>query len=217
MDHKLARSLFMDYIYEEMDEKQRREFEKYVSQHPDLQEELAELGDTRAILSFLPVEEPTEKLVIVPPAITQEQPKAKIWTLHQVSRYAGIAAAFILMAFLGAAISEWQRPEVEQGYTAAQVQQIVDETVERVRADNAQFVADFVSTSLNQQREEFNKSLVDFASLYQDQRLQDLEYLSTVFDRIQQSTLQQFAVADQKFRETDQVLGDIIETVSLDN
>lgn len=226
MNHETARSLFMDYIYEEMDDKQRREFEKYVSQHPDLQEELSELGDTRSILSFLPVEEPTEKLVIVPPTIvnTPEQPVAKIWQLTKFTRYAAAAAACLLMVFVGAALSKTnfsydengfqvafgvEPAPIQQGYSPEQVQLIVDHTIEKMRDENIQFVTDFVNAARTQQRDEFEQTLLDFANLFNDQRNQDLKFIADGMNQIQQNTF-------NRFRQTDLVLDEIIETVGSD-
>ncbi|MDX1671711.1 MAG: hypothetical protein R3211_05170 [Balneolaceae bacterium] len=67
MNDQLARSLFMDYLYDEISEEEKEQLEDYLREHPSMQEELQELQKTRTMLQQLPYEEPSERLLVVEP------------------------------------------------------------------------------------------------------------------------------------------------------
>ncbi len=52
-----ARSLFMDYLYGELDNEQHIEMETFLDNHPHLLEELNELRETRSMIQNIPLED----------------------------------------------------------------------------------------------------------------------------------------------------------------
>ena len=67
MNEKKARSLFMDYLYDELDAEQRIELETFLENHPDLLEEFNELRETRSMIQNIPIEDPVHQYVVVQP------------------------------------------------------------------------------------------------------------------------------------------------------
>lgn len=218
MNHEQARMLFMDYLYDEMDSTERIALEAYLEEHPDLQQELKELSGTAEILSFMPVDQPKEKLVIVPSGIESEKTTAPVRRLNTSFRYLSGAAAAILIFFMGIlvsnlnisttdgslAISFGEKAEpVQQGFSPEQVEAIITQ----VQADNAALVNQLINTLQDEQQDQIEQSLINFASYYNEQRTKDLELISLGFDRLEESTY-------NRFRQTDEVLGEIIQTVN---
>ncbi len=61
MDKEKARSLLVDYIYDELDEQEKKSLEKLLANDEDLRRELRELKETRGILRYAPDVNPSLK------------------------------------------------------------------------------------------------------------------------------------------------------------
>lgn len=223
MNKETARSLFMDYLYDELEPDQRKELEQFLANHPDLQKELEELGDVRSMLQHLPVQDPAEQLVIVEPDKSGFQdwwnefinswiPQSKI-----VRAGFTMASLLILFVMLGAftqlnisindngfqlAFGEPKEP-VQQGYTTEQVEYLL----EQVRQENAAMVAEAVQAVQENQDQKLEQTLVNFADYIEQQRRNDLQMISSGLNDMEETYY-------TRFRQTDQVLGDLIQTVS---
>ncbi len=223
MNHEEARLLYMDYLFDEISDEERTKLENYLDQHPELKNELEGLSDTSDILNHMPVDEPTEKLIIVSSKAEEEAKPVKVWYMNRfVQTFSGVAAAIVIL-FMGAAITQpnisigdegfsmaFGTPEVvnepvqsEPTFTADQVQSII----QQVQADNAQRMTELVSALQTDQQAQFSQSLNEFANFLNDQRNQDLQLISLGFDRLEESTY-------NKFRQTDEVIGELIQSVS---
>ena len=226
MNKETARSLFMDYLYDELEQDQRQELEIFLSQNPELKKELKELSDVRSMISHLPVQDPAEQLVMVEPDKSglQEWWNELIGGLLPKNGFAraGFALASLLVVFtiLGAftkmnvtindngfnlAFGEKQEI-IQQGFTPQQVEQLL----QQVREDNAVMISDAVQSAQQQQEAELEKTLVNFADYIEQQRQSDLQMISSGLYDMEETYY-------DRFRQTDQVLGELIQTVSTGN
>lgn len=89
----------IDYLYGEMDEVEKRQFEKILADDPNLQAELAALGRTRKRLAGLPDIQPEPLIVSLPSSAINW----KKWGL----RIASVAAALLLLSVFNARL-EWE-------------------------------------------------------------------------------------------------------------
>lgn len=67
MDKQTARSLLMDFLYDEISAEEQEKLEAYLDTHPDLFEELKELRKTQKMLGQMPEPDRPRKLHIVEP------------------------------------------------------------------------------------------------------------------------------------------------------
>ena len=226
MNKDTARSLFMDYLYDELEQDQRNELEQFLSQNPELKKELDELTDVRSMISHLPVQDPAEQLVMVEPDKTgfQEWWNDFVGGLLPRNGFAraGFAMASLMVVFvvLGAftkmnitvnngefnlAFGEKQEI-IQQGFTPQQVEMLL----QQVREDNALMISDAVQAAQAQQENEFEKTLINFADYIEQQRQSDLQMISSGLYDMEETYY-------DRFRQTDQVLGELIQTVSTGN
>lgn len=226
MDKETARLLFMDYMYGELEADRRKELELYLQDHPDLKEELDQLMEVRSMLGNLSAEEPAEQLVMMEPEESSPAPawwKSLIEALtgwNTLARTAFATAFMFLLLFTAGALTDMnfsagsngisitfgQQPAAEQGISPQEVQLMLEE----VKRDNAEMMAELLQASQRQQEEQFQRTLAGFAEYIDEQRYSDLQMLSSGLSSIEQSYY-------DRFQRTDQVLGDIIQTVSQRN
>ena len=81
-------ALLMDYLYGEMNDEQRREFEQMLKDDPALAQEIQDLRETRSILATVEEEEPQPTLVSIKPYVSP-------W--HRWGWPVGIAASLLLL------------------------------------------------------------------------------------------------------------------------
>lgn len=226
MNKETARSLFMDYLYDELEADQRKELETFLSNNPELKQELEELSNVRSMLSHLPVQDPEEQLVMVEPDKSgfQEWWNELIGGLLPRNGFAraGFAMASLLLVFVvlgaftkmnitinnrGFNLAFGEKQEIiQQGFTPQQVQHLL----QQVREDNAIMISDAIQAAQQQQENRIEKTLVNFADYIEQQRQTDLQMISSGFYDMEETYY-------DRFRQTDQVLGDLIQTVSTRN
>ncbi|MBO6794065.1 MAG: hypothetical protein JJ895_09145 [Balneolaceae bacterium] len=224
MTKEEARELFIDFMYGGLDIDTQQQLEAFVQQHPDLKDELDGLMETRQVLQQMPVESPTEQFVMMDPAVAKSSFRSsfeKLWTaLSPKSGFgrAGFAvASFVFLFIITGSLTNLnfsmqdgeislrfgEQPPAQVGYSAAQVEMIINQ----VQAENAELVAEFVQAAQEQQETQFQQTLASFASYLDEQRTSDLELIDYSLANLQETTYNRFV-------QTDQVLGEIIETVS---
>jgi hypothetical protein len=216
----------MDYLYDKLEQDQRKELEAYLSHNPGLKKELDELGDVRSMLQHLPVQNPAEQLVMVEP----ERSGFQDWWNEMIESWlpasgfvrAGVAVAsiFILFVVMGAftnmnisindngfelAFGE-QQEIVQQGFTAEQVEYLL----QQMREENALMVSEAVQAVQQTQDEKLEQTLINFANYVEEQRRSDLRVISSGLTSMEETYY-------DRFRQTDQVLGELIQTVSTRN
>ena len=219
-----ARALFIDYMYGGLDIDTQNQLETFLGQNPDLQEELDGMMQTRDMLQHLPVQTPKEQFVLMDP----EEAKGAFATWlgnvvealkprSGVGRFGVAIASFVfLFVLMGAAtkmnlamkdgnfaLTFGEQTPAPVGYTAAQVELIINQ----VQAENAELVSQIVQAAQEQQELQFQETLANFASYLDDQRSSDLELIDYSLTSLEETTYNRFV-------QTDQVLGEIIQTVS---
>lgn len=220
-----ARELFIDYMYGGLDIDTQKELETFLLANPDVQEELESLQATRALLSFLPEQQPKEQFVMMEPEVESpgffQQLKQSLTALKPKSGFGRLGFATVGFVFLfvitGAltdmnlsvnegnfSLSFGEQTPAPVGYTAAQVELIINQ----VQAENAALVADIVEAAQIQQESQIQETLASFASYIEEQRTSDLQLIDYSLTNLEETTYNRFV-------QTDQVLGEIIETVSL--
>ncbi|WP_421773311.1 anti-sigma factor family protein [Gracilimonas sp.] len=226
MNKETARSLFMDYLYDELEPDQRKELEQFISQSPELKKELEELSNVRSMLSHLPVQDPAEQLVMVEPHKSglQEWWNELIGGLLPQNGFAraGFAMASLLVVFVvlgaftklnvtvndgGFNLAFGEKQEIiQQGFTPQQIEMLL----QQVREDNAIMISDAIQQAQQQQENRIEKTLVNFADYIEQQRQSDLQMISSGLYNMEETYY-------DRFRQTDQVLGELIQTVSTGN
>ncbi|MEQ9309043.1 MAG: hypothetical protein RLN90_06275 [Balneolaceae bacterium] len=220
-----ARTLFMDYLYGELDTEQAQKLELFINKHDDLKQEFEELTETRSILSHLPVQSPAEQFVIMESEKETSSSNSGWWSKLQsflipqsgFGRAGFAIATFVFLFFVmgaftnmnlsmgdgGFSITFGEQPPVQTGYTAAQVEMIITQ----VQQENAQLINEYVLASQEQQELQFQQTLAAFANYIDDQRESDIELFNYSLSSLEETTY-------NRFRQTDQVLGEIIQTVN---
>ncbi|MTI87380.1 MAG: hypothetical protein FH748_05365 [Balneolaceae bacterium] len=222
MNKETARMLFMEYLYDELEEDQKTELENFLDANPALKAELEELSNVRSMLSHLPVKDPAGQIVLV-------EPETNSWfnwwnnfidslILRSKIAKAGFALGMCLLLFISIAsltkmnvkmgsdgfhLSFGEPQTVQQGFTADQLEQLITQ----VKEDNARMVAQLVETAQEEQQKQFEETLINFADYVEQQRTSDLKLISTGLTNLDETYY-------DRFRQTDQVLGEIIQTVS---
>lgn len=224
MTKEEARALFIDYMYGGLDTETQHQLEQVLTLHPELQEELDGLMQTRELLQHLPVQTPKEQFVLMDPDTTKNSVASWLGNVLEalkprsgVGRFGIALASFVfLFVIMGAAtnmnisfkqgsfeLSFGEQPPAQVGYSAAQVEMIINQ----VQAENAELVAEIVQAAQEQQELQFQETLANFAQYLDEQRASDLELIDYSLTSLQENTY-------NRFIETDQVLGQIIQTVS---
>ena len=222
-----ARELLIDYMYGELDIDTQQKLELVIQHYPDLKKEFDGLMETREVLQQMPVEQPEGRIMIMEPRSTYSSFKYWLENMLSVltpkatfSRYSLALASFVFLFALtgrltnlnidyqnnGFSLSFGEQLPQEIGYTADQVELLINQ----VQADNAQLVAEIVQAAQEQQKEQefqFQQTLASFAEYLDEQRTSDLKLIDYSLTNLEETTY-------NRFYQTDQMLGEIIETVS---
>ena len=121
MTDKEINNLFMDYLYDEMSDKQKKEFEKRLDENPELKKEFEELESTKKLIEGVPMETPPHKLVMMAPERNQSEEDQTSTKPVFLKRYPGLvtvlaAAACMLIVMMGAAFVDLKFGQNEQGF-----------------------------------------------------------------------------------------------------
>lgn len=220
MNDQLARSLFMDYLYDEISKEEKTKLETYLKKNPQLRQELDELQQTRSLLQKMPEADPAQRLLVMEPrkrTFSQWWQEAKnIFPQSIFGKTAFAAAAGLILFFFigsiaqlhvetsgnGVAISMGYSPTIDQGISNQQAEALVSQ----IREENAAMLADYAE-AINKQNEEQLQKVVDY---FQEQRMNDLQLVDQTLDELQQNT-------NYRLRKTNQYLGEVLQTVSYQN
>ncbi|MCG8373301.1 MAG: hypothetical protein MI700_07190 [Balneolales bacterium] len=226
MTKEEARELFIDYMYGGLDIDTQQKLEAFIENHADLKTELKGMMDTREMLQHLPVESPKEQLVIMEPNSTYSS--FRKWLegiLDYISprsafgRFGVAVASFALLFVITASITDMnikldggefslsfgeQAPE-QAGFSAAQVELLITQ----IQQENELLFTQLLEAAQEQQEEQFELTLASFAEYLDEQRSTDLEFIDYSLNSLEENTY-------YSFLERDQILEEIIETVSYD-
>ncbi|HKK45587.1 MAG TPA: hypothetical protein VJ964_08700 [Balneolaceae bacterium] len=220
MNDQLARSLFMDYLYNEISEEEKLNLESYLEDHPKLKNELDQLRKTRSLLQKMPEVDPAKKLLVMEP---RKRSFSQWW--HEAGNLLprsffgkasfAVAACLILLLIVGSltkfhietssngiAISMGYSPTVNNGISAQQASALV----KQIHRENAAMLSKY-ARQIDQQNKEQLKQVVNY---FDQKRMQDLQLVDQTLDELQQNT-------NYKLHQTNQYLGQVLQTVSLKN
>jgi len=218
MNDQLARSLFMDYLYDEISAKDKERLENYLETRPSLQEELDKLQQTRKMLQQLPAAEPDRKLLVMEP---RKRSFSQWWkeaqnlmpqTIWGKSGFA-IAASLILLLLIGSvakihisstdagySVSLGYQPVVNEDLSARQVEALITQ----IRSENAAMLDEYAETLQRQNREQLQQ-LVQYVD---QQRMQDLQLIDYNLNQVQQAN-------SYRWQEANRFLGEVLQNISL--
>ncbi|NBB77054.1 MAG: hypothetical protein GVY02_06710 [Bacteroidetes bacterium] len=218
MNDQLARSLFMDYLYDEISAKDKERLESYLETRPSLQAELEKLQQTRNLLQQLPAGEPDRKLLVMEPGKRsfsqwwKEAQNLMPQTLWGKSGFA-FAASLILLMLIGSvakvhvastdsgySISLGYQPVVNEGLSARQAEALIHQ----IRQENAAMLDEYAETLQQQNRQQLQQ-LVQYVD---QQRLQDLQLIDYNLDQVQQAN-------SYRWQEANRFLGEVLQNISL--
>jgi len=225
MDKNDAQSRLMDYLYDEMEPAERREFEEILHDDQDLQKELDDMQSMRKLLQEDNTEiKPGNMLLIKPdrdPTEFDRSGSAKRGKIFTLATLAAIAAAILLsfavFSFMNLQISHTDRgtlisfgsetlpqetnepDQTEEYITKAEFYDMIDELQNR----NSQVMA----TALQQTREQHQQQMEDviqtLTTYYDQRRQQDLILVSEGLAQLEEETY-------YKFLQTEETLEDLI-------
>ncbi|MEP1152643.1 MAG: hypothetical protein ABJH08_13025 [Balneola sp.] len=225
MNKEKARLLIMDYMYGELDEAKESELLDFINQHEDLKQEFEELTHTQSFLHHLPVQDPAEQLVIMKPS---KSSSGSFW--HSIMNalipknafaQAGFGIAVLAFVFIvtgaltglnlsysdtGMQLGFGEASPSEKSFSAEQVEQIV----QQIQRDNVALVQQVVASAQEQQNQQLEETFASFASYLESQRTTDLQLISSGLEDLKENTF-------TRFQQNEQVLGEIIQTVSYGN
>lgn len=217
MNDQLARSLFMDYLYDEISDSKKQKLEMYLKEHPDLRSELDQLKQTRTLLQQMPEIDPAQQLLVMEPrerTFAQWWQQAKALLPQSFLGKTGFAAATVILMLLiigsltrlhidttggGVAVSLGYNPTINQGLSSEQT----DALVNQIREENAAMLSEYAK-AINEQNRQQLKKVVNY---FQEQRMNDLQLVDQTLDELQQNT-------NYKLQKTNEYLGQVLQTVS---
>lgn len=220
MNDQIARSLFMDYLYDEISQDQKKELDQYLEKHPDLKEELSALDETRSVLQKMPEPDPAEKMLVVE---SRERSFADWWqdVKNLIPRSAlgktvlATAATIVLFFFVGS-LAQLQISTTQNGMTISfggtappnesLSSDQADALVQQIREENAAMLADYAEAIERQNREQLQQVVTHF----EEQRMSDLQLVSQAIDELQQNT-------NYQLYQTNEYLSEVLQTVSYQN
>lgn len=219
MNDQLARTLFMEYLYDEISAEDKAKLESYLDKNSGLRQELNELRETRSLLQQMPDPDTRPKLLVMDPrdrTFLQWCREARQLLPHSLLGKSALAAVAGLILLLvvgsvaqlhvdtsggGVAISMGgPPPTASEGLTAEQAEVLADE----IRRENAVMMADYAE-AINQQHRQQLQQLISY---FQQQRIDDLQLVDQTLDEFQQTT-------HDRLLQTNLYLGEVLQSVRL--
>lgn len=217
----------MDYLYDEMSDEQKKEFEKKLEENPGLKKEFEELRSTSEMLQAVPVETPSLKLVMMAPEGDQKEKTKESSNRNFLKKYPGLttvlaAAACLLIILMGAAFTGLNVGQTEQGFYLTfgeapdpqpeVIQQGLSEEevrdmINQIRQENSILLASMIEQVQEQQNEQLEEAINVLTDYYDQRRQQDLRLISQGIAQLEEDTY-------HRLRQTDETLGDLIYALS---
>lgn len=224
MNNEEAQNRMMDYLYDEMNPQQKKEFEAFLQTRPELQMELEELAQTRQFLQSAPSEIPPHKLVIMPssekitgtPPVHKESSSA--WRLNQAVKTVFAVAASILIVMIGASISDLKMGITEAGFYLTFGSEPIQQTdgiseehvyglIEQMRNEQTLLIAGMMEQVQQHQNEQLTEVLNVLGAYYDRRREQDLMMIADGLNQLEEQT-------NYRLTRTNETLGSLIYALS---
>jgi|AntRauTorcE11897_2_1112592.scaffolds.fasta_scaffold03409_2 hypothetical protein len=230
MDKNDAQSRLMDYLYDEMDPKEHKSFEKILRDNPDLQQELDEMRATRNLLQEDTDEITPKNLLLIQPDTCESTPEtknsnpresAKIFVLKT---FTAVAAA-ILIAISLFSFTNLQIMQTGQGtlISFGTVPQSIEEPAQaeefitqdefyvmmsELQEQNNRVMATALEQTRQQHRQQMENVIKTLTTYYDQRRQQDLVLVSEGLAQLEEETY-------YRFLETEEALEDLIFALNI--
>lgn len=209
----------MDYLYDEMSDTEKREFEELLEADPKLKKEFEELQATRKVMGTVSLDSDELKPFSLRPdrntaSENTFKGSAKLYRLMKV----GMAAAILLAGMMALALSGVQFGKTSDGFYLAignqpePVQQGISEEevmnlLTRIQQENTLVMAALAEQTQQQQTAQLEEALNLLTAYYDQRRQQDLLLIAEGLTQLEEDTY-------YRFLQTDETLGDIIYALS---
>jgi len=209
----------MDYLYDEMSDTEKREFEELLEADPKLKKEFEELQATRKVMGTVSLDSDELKPFSLSPdrntaSENTFKGSAKLYRLMKV----GMAAAILLAGMMALALSGVQFGKTSDGFYLAignqpePVQQGISEEevmnlLTRIQQENTLVMAALAEQTQQQQTAQLEEALNLLTAYYDQRRQQDLLLIAEGLTQLEEDTY-------YRFLQTDETLGDIIYALS---
>ena len=226
MDNKDAQSRLMDYLYDEMEPEERREFEEILRNDPVLQKELDEMQATRNLLQEDSEDIKPEKLLLiqpepVQPAEAESSESSGPATFFVLKTIAAVAAAILMtvavFSFANLQITQTDRGTLISFGDAPSPQPIVEpESTEafitetefyalmnELQEQNNRVMAATLEQTREQHQQQMENVIETLTAYYDRRRQQDLILVSEGLAQLEEETY-------YRFLQTEEALEDLI-------
>lgn len=225
MNKNDAQSKLMDYLYDEMEPEERREFEKLLRSNPVLQQEINEMQATRNLLQEDKDEIIPEKLLLIQPDADHSSKKASIKpsrssNIFSLKTFAAVAAA-ILLAFALFSIANLQISHTDRGtlisfgtpppqpvQEPAETESFITEDefyimMNELQEQNNRVMATALQQTREQHQQQMENVVQTLTTYYDQRRQQDLVLVSEGLAQLEEETY-------YRFLQTEEALEDLI-------
>lgn len=223
MNKQEARSLFMDYIYDELDEKQKNELEAFLTEHPALRDELHELQETRTMIGNIPMEEPAHKLIVVKPETGRflewyRNAREVLLPETALARMALAMAAVLLLTLLVGSLARVQVTSSGEGWAItfgaepAVIEQGVDtetlnEIIELMRQENLLLASTLMEETQQQNEAQLSEAVTAILGYMEEQRRRDLQLVGRGLAEIEEENY-------YRYLQTNETLGELLYVIN---
>lgn len=218
MTGQTARELLMNYLYDEISAAEKKKLEAYLADHPGLQQELDELQKTRSLLQQAPEVEPAKKLQMV----DAEKDSFSNWWQNTKTvlpqsgwgKTALAAAACLILLLVAGSLANLTIHSTQSGFSvqlgyvdqpqpALMTESQMEEILLQIRQENTGILTEYADM-LNQHNSQQLQQVVDY---FEQQRVNDLQLVEQALNEYQIQT-------ETQITQTQQVLGEVIQTVA---
>lgn len=223
MSDEKIRSQLMDYLYDEMDEVQKRDFDALLASRPDLQKEYNDLREMRELLSSSPSAIPEYKpdLPVQSGSSTDKRSydnRDSNFSLNSTLKTIFAIAASILIILVGSSLAGLNMGQTEAGFyltfgelpaqpVSGITEEQVYELIEQMHVEQTVILTRLLEQAQNHQNQQFNEVLTLLTNYYDERREQDLMMIAEGIDQLEAQT-------HHRFNYTNAALGDIIYAIS---
>ncbi|MDZ7754812.1 hypothetical protein [Rhodohalobacter sp.] len=197
MINETTQQQLMDYLFDEMNPDEKKEFEQKLQNSEELRQKLDELKATQSVIGKYSPEVPEQHgFQYRDKSGKKETPEKPRRTVYVVLA----AAAVLLVSIFIGLFSSVQFGETEQGYyltlgnPPVQVEQDgiseqeLNQIIAEIRAENSLMLNSMMEQVQREQNERFNESLTTLAEYYEERRNRDLMLFTEGLLQLEEST-----------------------------
>lgn len=220
MNEQKARELLMDYLYDEISAADKKKLEDYLENHPEMREELDQLDQTRSLLQQMPDAEAGQPITFIEANNTKNGWGKYIKRLIPTSAWARTAlatAASVILLLITAAMADVSIHSTQSGFsvyfgdkppvqTTGLTDEQTDAIIQKIQQENTALMTEYADM-LNKHNRQQLQQVVEY---FERQRLNDLQLIDQALNQYQEET-------DQQITQTQQVLGEVLQTMAANN